>query len=195
MRLLSPTISALIAAGDVEVIYLLRITDSNGVPLITSTTFYSDVTLSNGYVYVSNGLLVGADPPQLSTTVDREQYKVTMADPEFNEGPYADNGFIGKIMEVRLGFINPATGLPFTTVAETFTVYKGRLDGTSYRIAMVELGEALLQIIGTSPMASLDMAQPFYLSKDEVRQRNIDDACADSIYEGSSTTALKWGKK
>lgn len=194
MRLFSANVTAALARDDTETIYLVRITDVAGTVLISSTTFFEQVTLSNGYVYAANGTLVAADPPQLSTTVDREQYKLTFADPEFAAGAHAENGLIGKKLDVRLGFIDFTTGLPFTDVADTFIVYKGRIDGTSYKITTNELGEAILQITGTSPMLSLDMQKGVYLSKNEVRQRNPLDSCADQIFEGSGPTTLKWGK-
>ena len=194
MRQLSANVAPLLIAGTAEMILLVRIYDKNNTVIFTSTTFYEDVTLSNGYVYAANGLIVGADPQQLSTTVDREQYKISIADPSFLQGPLLEAGLTGARLEVRLGFINPATGLPFTAETDTFILYRGRIDNAGYKISTEEYGESILQISGASPLLSLDTKRGLLLSKDAARQRNSNDSCCDQIYEGSSAITLKWGK-
>jgi hypothetical protein len=196
MRQFSAPVAALFADSDVELetIFLVRITDASGAIVISTTTHFNNVTLSNGWVYEANALLMSADPPQLSTVVDREQYKLIIADPDFITGSYAESGLIGKLLDVRVGFIDPATGLPMTTLTDTFVVYKGRVDGSNFQIDTKELGECLLQITGTSPILSLDMAKGIYLSRDAVRGRHPADTCCDDIYEGSNTSTSKWGK-
>ena len=194
MRQLSTNVASLLELGDTETLFLVRITDKEGEVVFSSTSYYDDVTLSNGYLYEANGMLVSADPPQLSTTVDREQYKVILSDPEFMQGDNAENGLTGKRMEVRVGFIDPESGLPFTEERDTFIVYRGRVDGASYRISTEEYGETLLQITGVSPILSLDMKKGIHLTKDAIRQRNPNDSSCDQMYEGSSTIILKWGK-
>jgi hypothetical protein len=193
MRQLSANVQAALEQGS-DTIYLVRVTARDGTVIFTSTTYHSDLTLTNGYAYEANGLLVSADPPQLSTTVDREQYRVTVADPEFLEGVHAENGLTGKILDVRLGFINPVTGLPFLEPVDTFMVYRGRVDGSAYKINTEEFGESLLQITGISPILSLEMKKGIYLSRDAVRQRNANDSSCDQLYEGSSSVVLKWGR-
>ncbi len=194
MRQLSANVAPLVESGEAETIFLVRITDKDGLVVFSSTTYFDNVTLSNGYEYEANGMLVSADPPQLSTTVDREQYRIAIADPEFMQGDNAENGLTGKRMEVRLGFINPEDGLPFTSITDTFVVYRGRVDGAAYKVSTQEFGEVLLQITGISPILSLDSKSGITLTKDAVRQRNPNDSCCDQLYEGSSTLVLKWGK-
>jgi hypothetical protein len=195
MRKLSSNITALMQSGETaETIYLIRITDKIGTLVYADTTHTSDVTLSNGFVYPANGNLVSADPPQQSTTVDREQYKIVIADPEMLLGALAESNFVGKRLEVRIGFLNPNTGLPYTTVDDTFIIYAGSVDSASYKVSTEEYGESLFQVSGVSPIVSLDMKRGLYLSKDAVRQRNPQDSCCDQIYEGSGTSVLKWGK-
>lgn len=195
MRQLSTNIASLLdLQEEVETLFLVRITDKDGAVVFSSTSYYENVTLSNGYLYEANGMLVSADPPQLSTTVDREQYKITIADPEFMQGDNAENGLTGKRMEVRLGFVEPEIGVPYTDEIDTFIVYRGRVDGAAYKISTEEFGEALLQITGVSPIMSLEMKKGFRLTKDATRQRNPTDSSCDQLYEGSSTIVLKWGK-
>lgn len=194
MRQLSANVVAALTGADLETFYTIRIADKNDTVVFTSTTHHSNVTLSNGHLFEANGLIVSVDPPQLSTTVDREQYKVGIADPAFLQGSMAENGLIGKKLEVRIGFIDPTTGLPYTNVNDTFLVYKGRIDGTAYKVSTQEYGESVLMITGTSPILSLDMKKGIFLSRDAVRQRNVNDSSCDQLYEGSGSVVLKWGR-
>lgn len=195
MRQLSANIIALMASGvTIEIIYLVRIKNSAAGIIYADTTHYATVILSDGSVYPANGTLVSADPPQQSTTVDREQYKITIADPEFLLGGIAEANLVGKRMESRIAFINPATGNPFTDVADTFLIYAGSVDSGAYKVTLEEFGESLFQITGVSPILSLEMRRGIYLSRDAVRQRNPADSCCDKLYEGSGKVTLKWGK-
>jgi hypothetical protein len=194
MRQLSANVAPLFASGEVETVLMISIKDKDDNLVLSSTSFYENITLDNGDLYEANDLLVSADPPQLSTTVDREQYKIVIADPDFMEGSEAEIGMVGKKMTVVAGFINPETGTPFTADEDVFVVYKGKVDGAAYKIALQEFGEALLQITGVSPILSLEAARGIYLSKDAVRRRNSQDSSCDQLYEGSTAVVLKWGK-
>lgn len=194
MRQLSANVAPLFESGEVETVIMVNIKDKDGGLVLTSTTYYDDITLDSGDYFEANGMLVSADPPQLSTTVDREQYKVTISDPDFLEGGEAENGMTGKKMTVLVGFINPATGTPFTADEDVFCVYKGKVDGAAYRVSVQSLGEALLQITGVSPILSLEARKGIYLSKDAIRRRNPKDSSCDQLYEGSNALVLKWGK-
>jgi hypothetical protein len=194
MRQLSPNIIAALSASIENAFYLLRLYVKGGSTLLTSTSHYANVTLSNGITFTANDLLLTVDPPQLSTTVDRSQFKVILADNEILQGAIADAGLLGKRMEVYIGFINPANGLPFTNVEDTFLAYRGLIDSAGYKISTGSVGESQFVITGSSPLISLDMKKGILLSRDSIRQRNINDACCDQINEGSSGYTIKWGK-
>jgi hypothetical protein len=195
MRQLSSNIQTLIANETVQAFYMVLIRHyDDGFIHFNTTSCYCDVTLSNGISYVSDGKLKSADPPQINTNVDREQYKVILSDPAFDEGANVGNGLVGKIMEVRVGFINPATGLPFTNIEDTFVTYKGRVDRTSYLVD-TEDGNVDLEIIGVSPLISLDMVKGYYTSRDNVRAQDSTDSSFDSVYEGSGAITVRWGKQ
>jgi hypothetical protein len=194
VRQLSANIVNLINNKTVTAFYMVLVQHTGGGFVhFNTTSHYSDVTLSNGVTYIADGKLKNADPPQMNTNVDREQYKVILSDPAFADGPIIQQGLVGKVLEVRLGFIDPSTGLPFTNIADTFVVYKGRVDSASYLIDTEE-GEVDLQITGVSPMVSLEMVKGYYLSRDNVRAHDTNDSSFDDVYEGSSAIILKWGK-
>lgn len=97
---------ACLSKDDIEAFYLLRITNSDGSAIYSSTTHFMDITLSNGNTYTADGLIMSVDNPQTSSSIDREQYKVALADPAFAQGISAQTGLVGKFLETRIGFIN-----------------------------------------------------------------------------------------
>jgi len=190
----SANIQACLNSDNIEAFYLLRITYSNGTPIYSSTSHFHDITLSNGYVYTADSLIEAVDPPNLSSSVDKEQYKIVLADPSLSEMSILESNIIGKLLETRVGFINKATGLPFLSTSDTLVVYKGRIESANYIIDTKEIGECKLQISGSSPIVNLDQKNGIYLSKDSIRRRDGTDTCCDQIYEGSGALVLKWGK-
>lgn len=189
----STAVVEILSQPTIESFYLVRI--MNGVTELYSTTsYFRNITLSNGVTYYSDGRLLSVDAPQLSSTVDRELYRIAIADPDFNSGAAADAGLIGKQAEVRLCFVSHSTKMPLTSVADCPTVYKGTVEGTSYSIETAGVGESVLSLSCSSPMADLDLRRPIYLSKDTTSSRNPLDTFCDQIYEGSGQLTLKWGK-
>jgi hypothetical protein len=188
MITLSPRIIALLSHPVIEPFYLVQIDGNTRL-----TTYPAEIALSDGKVYIP-GHLVSLDPPKLSSSVDREAYKITIADPNMEYGAMFEDGMVGVDVEVRVGFIDQETGLPELDANNTFLIYKGVTDGLSYQINIEEVGESIATITCTSPMANLDMAKPFHTSKDFIRNLNPADSSFDQIYEGAGTVQLKWGK-
>lgn len=191
----SANIQTVLSQMPIETFYMLRVSNINGTAIYSSTDYFMNVTLSNGYVYTADSLLLSVDPPQLSSTVDREQYKIVLSDPSFSQASIIENNIVGKYLETRIGFINQTTGLPYLTASDTLIVYKGRIDSAGYVIDSGEIGESKLQITGSSPISNLDQKNGIYLSKETIRNANGNDSSCDQIYEGSGALMLKWGKK
>lgn len=189
----STAVIEILAQPTIEAFYLVRIMDGS-TEIYSTTSYFRDIALSNGVTYYSDGRLVSVDAPQLSSTVDRELYRIAIADPEFNSAESADSGLVGKQAEVRLCFVSHITKLPLTNVWDSPIVYKGTIEGTNYTIETAGVGESVLSLSCSSPMADLDLRRPIYLSKDTVSSRNPLDTCCDQIYEGSGQLTLKWGK-
>jgi hypothetical protein len=194
MRLLSANIQAAILEKGEIAFYMFRLYDRNGDTILTSTTFFQDVILSNSVMFEANDILLGVDAPKLSTTVDRERFKVLIADNDLSKGSLIESNLVGKKMEVYLGFVNPTTGLPFTNVNDTLLVYRGTVDSNAYKINTAALGEVQWVITGASPILSLDQRAAITLSRDSIRQRNPLDSCCDDLFEGSAGYTIKWGK-
>jgi hypothetical protein len=184
----------------IDAFYMLRVLNYDGSVMYSTSNYFMDIQLKNngvdlvGYNYPSDATLLAIDPPQMSTNVDREQYKITLADPMLDKLTSVRNNLVGRVLEGRLGFVNHDTGVPYLEIADCPIVYKGRIDGASYLIKTNELGENTLQITGSSPMRNLDLKKSLFMSRDFVRQRDANDSSCDQIYEGSGAITLKWGK-
>jgi hypothetical protein len=184
----SNTVKQLLAAPTIEAFYLV---DFNNYK---TTNYFSNITLSDGSTYENDGRLMQVDPPQLSTSVDRELYKITFADPDFSFGPLVDTGIVGSPVSVRIGFVNQETKLPYTNIQDTVLVYKGKVDNGAYSISTQDTGEATFVLTCASPLADLDSVRALYTSRDALRSVSPNDTSFDQIYEGAGQVELKWGK-
>jgi hypothetical protein len=189
----STNVQNAIANKPTEYFHLIKIVDNENV-VIKAITSHSSNLIVGGITYNASGELVSIDPPSISTTVDREQFKFVIADPDFSQTVMIEPSMINHSVEVRLGFLHHSTKLPMTSLEDTIFVYGGRVDGTGYQIKTDGIGEALLQISCASPLADLDMKRAMYLSKDYIRGRNPNDSSCDMVYGGSGLLQLKWGK-
>lgn len=183
----SPTIVQILQNPTIEAFYLIKI------HTYKSTSYFTDITFE-GETYVADGRLMSADPPRMSAIVDRELYKVILADPDYSFGTLLGNNLIGRNFEVRLIFVDPVTQLPYLEYANTLLIYKGTVDSTAYAVDTGNTGEVAISISGASPMSDLDLTKPFYTSKEFIRNISSNDTSFDQVYEGSGNVNLKWGK-
>lgn len=187
------TLIALLQNPTVNAFYMVKIGIGSST-FYRTTSHFANITLSNGDTYLSDGKLLSADVPRLSATVDREVYKITLADPDYSLGATMQSGLVGKLFEVRVGFIDPTTNIPYTDVANTILAYKGIVDSIGYSIETGNIGQAILTVSGASPMADLDLTRTPYTSKEYIRGISQNDSCFDQVYEGAGPVNLKWGK-
>ena len=202
MRLLSSALQTLLSRYRVETFFLVSIANQ-----FRFTTLPYDITMSDGLVYLSDGGLKDVEPPRISSSVDREAYKISIADVAFGFRPYLEAGMVGQTLEVRVGFVNNTGAplldygstlvehdMPLNNLKDTFLAYKGTIDSHMYDIDTMA-GEALLTIEGSSPMADLDLTKTFFTNRDSLRKINASDNSFDEVYAGSSEVSLRWGKK
>ena len=185
----SPRLIDLIRQPVVEPFYTIQ------VGQLRATSYRTPITLSNGEFFEINDIILGLDAPQLTSSVDRELYKITLADPGFDLGYSFDSNIVGQTVVVRAGFIDQETGLPETNTANMILVYKGLVESPAYRVNTEESGESIAVITCSSHMGDLDMTRAFYTSKDWIKSIAPNDTCFDQVYAGSGTVNLKWGKK
>lgn len=182
----SSTLIQLLENPVIEAFYLVT------VGTYRTTSYFTDITYDS-QLYLSDGKLLSADPPRLSAVVDRELYKIVLADPEYALGSLTTN-IVGDNFEVRLIFNDPTTGNPYLNPADTILLYKGTVDSNAYAIDTNNAGEVAISISGSSPMADLDLSRPFYTGKEFIRNISNNDTSFDQVYDGSGNVNLRWGK-
>lgn len=191
----SPRVTQLISENRAEGFFCVHILNAGGSVFRASTTHYHDVILGNGITYVADDFIAKMEPPNQSSNIDKEKYKLAVNDDDFFLAAEAENGLVGKRLEVRICFFDPDLPGPLLNLEDTLVAYKGRIHGLEGAIGMEEFGAIGFNITGSSPMMSLDMTRGIYLSKDAIRARNPQDGSCDSIYKGSTPLLQKWGKK
>ena len=182
------TISRYLNNAVIETFYLVRVGE------FLTTSYADDIIMSNGERYISNGYLSAVDPPRMSSSVDRQQYVITLADVDTEFGLVSEIGMVGRAAKVLIGFVDQGTGIPDTNIENTITMYKGRADSTGYKAETSEIGSNDYVIKCTSPMGDLDAAKPFYTSRDFIQSINPEDTAFDQLYEGAGKVNLKWGR-
>jgi len=190
----SNLVSQILSQPSIKSFYAIKIAD------YYTTTHYSNITLSNGETYLSDGRILAVTPPQFSATVDTEKYGITLIDPDFFFKDRFSNqvnttGLVGQEVIVRLGFLDTQTEEPLLDLVNTILVYKGKIDSTTYNIRTENVGSIEFSISCSSPMANLDGVKAFYGSKQFIRSLYSDDSSFDQVYEGSGDLLTKWGKK
>jgi hypothetical protein len=181
----SSAVQALMQEPVIETFTMIRMGDYR------STDYFRNITLSNGEVFLSDGRIINVDPPTMTTSVDRAQYNIVLADPSFEFAAIVDN-YVGLPVTIRIGFIND--GLPLTTEADTIIAYKGYVDNAAYLVETAELGEVAFKVTCSSPMMNLDKIKTFYTSKEALLDIDPKDTSFEQVYEGSGQISLKWGR-
>lgn len=180
----TPTSIKTALISDISTPYLLlQMEFSGGTVRLTSLPY--DVVVA-GNSYFADGGLTQLDPPQLTSVLDREVYKIKLTDFDDEYKGHFDSGALGTVVTVSLGIEGNTTDFD--------TIYKGRIDGTSIETNTNEgTKDAIIEC--SSPFAALDRTND--RKTDKNTQRNIDstDSCMDSVYAAAKSVELKWGKK
>ena len=135
------------------------------------STSLADITFSNGKTYTGKAPILSLQPPRISSEVDREQYLISIADPEYEYGVLSENNLVGMPVKVGIVFINPDTEQPNLDYDEVLLVYKGQIDAASYSIDTNETGTIIYKLACASPVANLDAVKPFYTSKSFIQEK------------------------
>ena len=186
MRQFSSKVQSIIDSGNIRFFYLIDLYFTQSYHF---TSYSRDINY-DGNLYTSDGGLFEIDTPKLSSIIDREAYKVVIADLSNQLLSEIRANIVGKDILVRLGFIDPDTDQPLLNYNDVLNVYKGYVDTPE---VINSWDSKLASIEGTSPMADLDMINSFMTSRDSMHQRNANDSSFDEIYD-SSELDLKWGK-
>lgn len=183
----STNVQNALSQPSVETFYLVRIGS------FYLTTFYRDISVG-GQPYVADGSVIAVEPPQVSSTVDRQPFKIVFSDSLFERSSISNTGLIGTPVSVRVCFTDINTGLPYLDPADNILIYDGLVDATGYSIGVGAIGESTLNVTCTSPMSDLDATNTFYGSQDYMDKVYPGDTSFEQLFEGSGPIDIRWGK-
>ena len=188
-----------IQSNNIESFLLLRIGPNPEALTYCYTTLpYDYINSQDGYTYSKENRMVGIDPPRISDSLDREAFKVTLADTDGTLRSTLDTwNMSGVPFIISSGFINNTSetiqgispGAPFS---DKIIAYEGTVDTYTYTITPDE--QIILTIEGASPMGSLDLTRTLLTSKAYLNQEYPDDTSYDQVTEDSLQVTLRWGK-
>jgi|GEM_PF-1865641 len=210
MRKISALSKSLLSSEGASPFYMVRIEITPAM----RTAGYSDIfdttlntpTTFNSELYAPNNALSLIEPPKLSEAVDRESYKITYVDANFEKISMFDYGMVGSKAIVYLGFLNNSEetitdssgnsvlpNYPILSPLDVMTAYSGVVDTQGYTID-AKNGTVVAVIECSSPVASLGRINSFYTSKESMKKFNLTDNSFDEIYVGSKRIGRLWGK-
>jgi len=149
------------------------------------TNLAYDITVDSN-VYLSDGGLTEFSPPQLTSVLDREVYRIKLVDHGNTYKNYFESGVLGTPVTVRLGIEGNLTDFDI--------LYKGRIDATFIETESSEYTKHAI-IECSSPFGALDRTTDRRTEKNTQRQINSSDSAFDRIYNSADEITLKWGKK
>jgi hypothetical protein len=185
MRTISAATQAVLDSDNVKIIFLMELQFSSTYRF---TSYHSNIVY-DGNTYLSDGGMFEFDSPKFSSVVDRESYKIVIADQAALMLAEFRANVIGKPISVKVALLD-VNGDPMLGVDDVISVYNGFVDSPSISN---DFEQKLAIIEGTSPMSDLDMVRSFMTSKAGMDQHSATDTSFDEIYDNKQTT-VKWGK-
>lgn len=185
MRNISSAVQTVLNSSHVRVVFLMKLEFSS---TYLFTSYHSDIVY-DGETYLADGGMFEFDSPKFSSVVDREAYRIVIADQSAQMAAEFKLNVIGKPMSVKVAILN-SDGEPLIGTDDVLSVYDGFVDSPSISN---DFEQKLAIIEGTSPMSDLDMVRSFITSKAGMDQKSSSDTSFDEIYDSNQTT-VKWGK-
>ncbi|RLA26259.1 MAG: hypothetical protein DRQ62_00050 [Gammaproteobacteria bacterium] len=199
MREISNQVELLLEQPTINTFYLFSILGDNLT--LYYTTYFSDLIVPGLGTFLSANNIADFEPPIMETASNRESYKITFTDPDFNLRATAESEIIGSRVKVYMGLVNTTAGNvggadtdePLLNLEDITLGFDGVLDAKEYAIDVLEQS-AIFTMECSTPIASLNTTKPYITSRDAVRNLSTGDTSYDQVYEGSATLNLDWGK-
>jgi hypothetical protein len=158
------------------------------------TNHFADVVY-DGDTYSANAGLAAIDLPQSTNVTDRAEYKFVYLDSDTGASAWLETfDLTGMLVSVYMVLIDPETDLPLLTKDDVITVYEGFIDSTPRKLELAEHGNAVVEILLTSPIVNLDQKRSVNTSDEFMRGLVSGDTCFNQVHEGSRSIAMRWGK-
>jgi len=185
MRVFSSAVQTAIDSNNLKFFYLIKLEFSSTYHFCS---YHRDITY-DGDIYLADGGLYEFDPPKFSSVVDRESYRIVIADLLDNMSAEFRLNVVGKAIEVKVVLLD-VNDQPLLDTGDVLSIYKGFVDSPTIESDM-ETKVAVIE--GTSPMADLDMVRSFITSKSGMDQKSSSDTSFDEIF-ANKEISVKWGK-
>jgi hypothetical protein len=171
------------------------------LPSILETNAPTDIFIPSIGTFKSSYSLQAVDAPRLSTSVDRETFRINYIDPDLSKRALFEAGLTGASVKVYACFNNVfsytfggvSSGQPLWDPNDLVLAYSGRVDSKGYAIDP-DSGTIIATIEGSSPLAALAMSKGFYTSKEHLKNYSTVDTAFDQVSVSSSKVVYKWGK-
>jgi hypothetical protein len=199
MRQISQTLEDRIMDSNLVSFALFRIGPNPATNTLCYTTLpYDYINPVDGFTYYANNKVVRVDPPRISDSLDREAFKISIADSDGSIRSTLDGwNMHGVPFVLYAGIINNTNGMidgtqPGAPFDDKIIAYEGTVDTFAYVITPDE--NVMLDIEGTSPMGALDLTRTLLTSKAYLNQEYPGDTSYDQVTEDSLKVTLLWGK-
>lgn len=199
MRYISNNIRYLLARPKAETFYLFSII-GKGIDL-KMTTYFEPVTVAGLGTFSHENSITAFQPPVMETASNREAYKMSFTDTDFQLREIAELNLIGARAKFYMVLVNTsdqtiggaAPGMPLLNLQDITLGFDGIIDAKDYTINPFE-NVNLLNIECSTPMASLGITRPYMTSRNALAQIDPLDTAYDGVYKGSEGVNLLWGK-
>lgn len=199
MRKYSAAVQQLIDSGNISIFYLVSI--KNNKYDLKHTNLPFDVTVPGWGGFSANNHLSAVEPPRQSSVVDREAYKISYNDNDFEWSLVFSNGITGAKVKIMIGFMNntdsilngTAPGMPMLNAEDFIVGYQGFVDNVAHTASPDGQVSAVIEC--SSPMADLGLVKPFITSSQQLSRYDATDTAFDEVFTGSGNVELAWGKK
>ena len=163
--------------------FLLEMGFTSGAVRLTSLPY--DVTVG-GNVYSSDGGLTELSPPQLTSVLDREVYRIKLVDYDHTYKDIFEAGCTGTPATVSLGIVGNTSDFDI--------LYKGVIDAVFIQTDFEEgTKDAVIEF--SSPFGALERTKDRRCNKETQAFFNATDTCFNRVFNGADEISLKWGKK
>ena len=187
MKANAPLIRGSLDSGDDVGFFLLVHLSMNNEYLYTTLPYE---VVYNGNVYSSDDCIIQVMPPVNNTVINRNAYSIQLSGLNASMLSEIQTHIVNSKVKVDMGFT--VNGEPQLNLGQTLHVYSGYVSQPKYEVS----GDTVtITLELTSPLADLDSVSTLFTTRDGIKSFNPNDTSFDMIYEGSSVTNIKWGKR
>ncbi len=187
MLSLTTEVRNLLAADAVDSIVLV---DLNWPALAGGAQFLTDnpyPVVFNSNTYTAGQGLLNLSPPQVVSTVDRDQFNITLSDNQNVYNSRVEAAPTGWSMSTQI-LLKRSDG---TFAASGLPVYRGICSGASFTRSG---SDRVLQLEFTSPLTKLSTVNERVTTDAQQRSVNVNDSSMVHVIDSVNEATAKWGR-